>query len=80
MAGGNVARAEVCASCATQRPADECCASQFVGAGAAAGCGRASVADLLVAAQLMSTAAAGVFEAKKTQKMVQLQLLCAEGS
>ena len=34
-----------------------------------AGCGRADVADLLVAAWLTSTAAAGVLEAKKMQEM-----------
>ena len=48
------------------------------GAGAVARCGRASVADLLVAAWLMSTAAAGVFEAKKMQKMLLLPQLGAE--
>ena len=48
------------------------------GAGAVARCGRTSVADLLVAAWLMSTAAAGVFEAKKMQKMLLLPQLGAE--
>ena len=38
------------------------------------------VADLLVAAWLMATAAAGMIEAKKMQRMVWLLLLCAEGS
>jgi hypothetical protein len=40
----------------------------------------ARVADLLVAAWLMATVAAGMIEAKKMQRMVQLLLLCAEGS
>ena len=40
----------------------------------------ARVADLLVTAWLMATAADGMMEAKDMQRMVQLQLLCAEGS
>ena len=38
------------------------------------------MADLLVTAWLMATAAAGMIEAKEMQRMVQLQLLRAEGS
>ena len=45
-----------------------------------AGCGRADVADLLVAAWLTSTAAAGVFEAKKMQEVMLLLQLGTEDS
>ena len=40
----------------------------------------ARLADLLEMAYLMATAAAGMIEAKKMQRIMRLQLLCAEGS
>ena len=75
MADGNVALAEGCWQCAGSVLA-ACWQRACQCAGVVARCECASVADLLVAAWLMSTAAAGVFEAKKMQKMLLLPQLC----
>jgi len=56
------------------------CAHRGRCAGAAACCGRARVSDLLMPTWVTSTTAASVLEAKETQKVMQLKLLCAEGS